>query len=317
MISVDLSENALLELGERYGSRIERNAPVARYTAARLGGPADALMEVQTLEELSDAVMTCWQNEFPYWVIGGGSNVLVSDKGLHGLVLINHTRRVRFDEQSDSPSVWAESGVNFGMLSRQAAAKGFSGLEWAAGIPGTIGGAVVGNAGAHGGDMAGNLQMAEILHRIEAGWSGNARREDWPVEKLEYVYRGSILKRNPGYIVVLAARLGLTRGDPQAIQAKLDELVAFRRRSQPPGASMGSMFKNPSGDFAGRLIEAAGLKGFRVGNAQISSLHANFFINLGGATAFDIYELIEYARKIVADRFGITLELEIELIGDW
>jgi len=316
MIDLGL-QPALQELGEKFGARLGREIPLARYTAARLGGPAQALLEAQTLDELEGLVSFCWKESFPYTLLGEGSNILVSDAGVRGLVIINRTRQFRFDEQTDPPLIWAESGVNFGVLARQAAQRGLSGLEWAAGIPGTLGGALVGNAGAHGGELAHNLRLAEILHRMDAGRVGKPQREEWPVEKLEYTYRSSLLKRNPGSYVVLAGLLQLQHADPQAIRERMDELVAFRRRMQPPGASTGSMFKNPPGDYAGRLIEAAGLKGVRVGDAQISTLHANFFINQGNATAADFYALIQQARQTVADRFAIQLDLEIELIGAW
>ncbi len=316
MIDLGL-QPALQVLGEKFGARLGLAVPLARYTAARLGGPAQALLEAQTLDELVEVISFCWKESFPYILLGDGSNILVSDAGVNGLVVINRTRQVRFDEQSDPPLVWAESGVNFGALARQAAQRGLAGLEWAAGIPGTLGGAVVGNAGAHGSQLAANLRLAEILHRMDAGRDGEPQREEWPVERLEYAYRSSVLKRNPGRYVVLAGLLQLQRGDPQAIRVQMDELVAYRRRTQPPGASLGSMFKNPLGDYAGRLIEAAGLKGVRVGDAQISPLHANFFINLGNATAADFYALIQQARRTVADKFAVQLDLEIELIGAW
>jgi UDP-N-acetylmuramate dehydrogenase len=316
MIELGL-QPALQELGEKFGARLERAVPMARYTAARLGGPAQALLEVQTLAELVEVISFCWNEAISYTLLGDGSNILVSDQGVSGLVIINRTHQIRFDEQSDPAQVWAESGVNFGVLARQAGQRGLSGLEWAAGIPGTLGGAMVGNAGGHGGQLAQNLRLAEILHRMDAGRVGEVPREEWPVEKLEYTYRSSLLKRNPGKYVVLAGHLQLQRGDPQAIRERMDELVAYRRRTQPPGASTGSMFKNPPGDYAGRLIEAAGLKGVRVGDAQISPLHANFFINQGNATAADFYALIQQARQAVADKFAVQLDLEIELIGEW
>jgi UDP-N-acetylmuramate dehydrogenase len=316
MIDLGL-QPALQELGEQYGARLGRDVSMARYTAARLGGPAQALLEAQTRAELVELVSFCWNESFPYTLLGDGSNILVSDVGVRGLVIINRARQTRFDEQSDPPMVWAESGANFGVIARQAAQRGLSGLEWAAGIPGTLGGAVVGNAGAHGGELRHNLRLAEILHRMDIGRVGEPLREDWPVEKLELTYRSSLLKRSPGKSVVLAGLLQLQRGDPQAIREQMDDWVAFRRRTQPPGASTGSMFKNPPGDYAGRLIEAAGLKGVRVGDAQISPLHANFFLNLGNATAADFYALIQQAQRTVADKFAVQLELEIELIGEW
>lgn len=306
-----------------FGDRLRKNVSLERYTAARIGGPADFLLEVASADELARACCILWQEELPFTILGGGSNVLVSDAGLRGVALINRARGIHFDGTVHPPTVWAESGANFGGLARQAAVRGLSGLEWAAGIPGTLGGAVVGNAGAHGGDMAGNLLVAEILHR-ERG------REQWSVDRLGYQYRTSVLKftraaqvgadkspaRSPD-TVVLAATLKLEHSDPGQVRAKIDEYVTQRHRTQPPGASMGSMFKNPPGDYAGRLIEAAGLKGARIGDAQISSLHANFFINLGQASATDIYRLVQLARRNVAEKFAVELELEIELLGDW
>jgi len=331
-----------------FGERLQEHTPLERFTAARIGGPADFLLEVTSADELAQAACLLWDLDLPFIVLGGGSNVLVSDAGVREVVILNRARQVRFDEINlITPTVWAESGANFGMLARQAAQRGLAGLEWAAGIPGTVGGAVVGNAGAHGGDTAGNLLLAEILHHTEETGSvasgrelptfGSERgnlRSLWPVEMMDFSYRNSAIKRQPMQSrthpqtesrkhsirlthIVLSALLRLERSDSQEVQARIDAFVAQRRRTQPPGASMGSMFKNPLGDYAGRLIEAAGLKGYRTGGAQISPLHANFFINLGQASAADIRSLIELAQQTVADKFGVKLELEIELVGEW
>jgi len=197
-------------------------------------------------------------------------------------------------------------------MARQCARRGLSGLEWAAGVPGTVGGAVFGNAGAHGSDVAGTLQMAEILHRRMHG----AVRENWPLEDLEFEYRSSVFKRNPGDVVILAAQFKLLPGEPDKIQAQMDENAAYRRKTQPSGASMGSMFKNPQGDYAGRLIEAAGLKGTCIGGAEISTVHANFFVNHEDATATDVIKLIRLAQETVIEKFDVELELEIELVGE-
>ncbi len=307
---IPVSAAALERLQAAFGQRIQFGVPLARYTAARLGGPADALLVVNDAEELAGAAKMLWAEGLPFTILGGGSNVLVSDAGVRGVVLLNRARRTRFDPHADPPVVWAESGANFGALARQAANKGLSGLEWAAGVPGTLGGAVAGNAGAHDGDVAGNLVQAEMLHRTRG-------REIWPVEKMAYAYRDSALKRNPGQAVVLAATLKLTPGEPEAIRAKMERFSQHRHRTQPPGASMGSMFKNPRRDYAGRLIEQAGLKGVRVGDAEISRLHANFFINRGAASAADVYALIRLAQRTVEEKFGVRLELEIELVGEW
>ena len=291
-----------------FPGRLQFDVPLARYTAALVGGSADGLLIVNSAAELAEAVEILWEDEIPFTILGGGSNVLVSDDGVRGVVLLNRAKTVRFDTRNTT--VWAESGANFGALARQAAHKSLSGLEWAAGVPGTVGGAVFGNAGAHDGDIAGNLIEAEGLHRSRG-------HETWPVERMNYGYRSSALKENPGQVTVLSALLKLEHSSPEAIREKMDAFLTHRRRTQPPGASMGSMFKNPPGDFAGRLIDAAGLKGTRVGGAAISSLHGNFFVNTGNVRAAEVYELIQLARRTVEERFGVGLELEIELIGDW
>jgi UDP-N-acetylmuramate dehydrogenase len=288
----------------------------------RVGGPADALVVAETADELAGITTELWKTDLPFMILGGGSNVLVSDAGVRGVVVINRARpgeRYRIAEAGsrEAGSVWAEAGVNFSALARQTAARGLSGLEWASGIPGTVGGAVIGNAGAHGGDMAGSVAVAEILHQRYG-------RQLWPVERLEYRYRGSALKGqhlnkplSQPQTVVLSATFHLVQSTPGAVQERMDTIAEKRRQSQPPGASTGSMFRNPPGDYAGRLIEAAGLKCTRVGGAEISSRHANFFINNGTATAADICALVEIAQKTVADKLGVKLELEIELIGDF
>jgi UDP-N-acetylmuramate dehydrogenase len=301
---------SLAPLQTVFGERVLLNEPLARYTAARIGGPAKALFVVQSAAELAQAASLLWEDAEPFILLGGGSNVLVSDRGISQVVLLNRSRHIRFAPEAEPPYVWAESGANTGVIARQAAQKGLGSFEWAAGIPGTLGGAVVGNAGAHGGDMAGNLRVAEILQHT-------GQREIWPVERLEYAYRSSLLKQYPGTGIVLSAEIGLAHRPVNEIEDMMNRYLAHRRRTQPPGASMGSMFKNPQGDYAGRLIEAAGLKGTRIGEAEISSLHGNFFLNLGQARASEVRQLIDLARATVAEKFGIELDLEIEYLGDW
>lgn len=298
----------LPELRAVFGERLQENVSLAAYTSARIGGPADALITVKTADELAKAVARLWQLGVAYTLFGGGSNVLVSDRGVRGVVILNRAKEIRF-ETGDQPKVWAEAGAGFSSLANRAAEHGLTGLEWAATIPGTVGGAVYGNAGAFGGDMAGSLIHAELL--TENG------RKAWPVEKFEYGYRTSALKRSTLKFVILAAEMRLSHSTKEAVRFKIDEFVSKRKSTQPPGASMGSMFKNPPEDFAGRLIEAAGLKGTRIGNAEISTVHGNFFINHGDTKASDIRKLITLAQKTVAEKFDVKLELEIEMIGEW
>ncbi len=302
----------LPRLRELFGEALQENAVLANYTTAHVGGPADALLPVHTAAELERAARLLWELDVPFILLGSGSNVLVSDSGFRGVVVVNRARNHKIDLHHEPPSVWAESGANIGTIARQAALRGLSGLEWAATVPGTVGGAVFGNAGAHGGDMAGTLTLAEILHP-------DTGREEWTVERLQYAYRSSALKSSPAARrpIILSARMKLSHSSPAEVQARMDEFTAQRRSTQPPGASLGSMFKNPPGDYAGRLIEAAGLKGKRVGGAHISTQHANFFINNERASASDIGELIALARRTVEQKFGVRLELEVELIGDW
>lgn len=304
---------------DAFGERVQVNVSLKRYTAARIGGNADVTITVDSSAALERISRFLWKNAIPFIILGGGSNVLVSDAGVRQVVVLNRAKKILFNPQTLHPSVLAESGVNFGVLARKAATHGLSGLEWAAGIPGTVGGAIYGNAGAHGSDMSSNLLMAKILHLIQTndGEQHEILQEEWSAETFEYTYRSSSIKRQPGRVVVLSAQLKLSQKTPEAVQAKMEEYKVMRRNSQPGGASLGSIFKNPPGDYAGRLIEACGLKGRKIGNVEISQKHANFFINQENATASDYAALIRLVQKEVLKQQGINLELEIELIGDW
>jgi UDP-N-acetylmuramate dehydrogenase len=320
-----------MKLSDFHFPNLRQNIPLGRYTSSRIGGPAEALVVVESADELVRLVTQLWKEDLPFMILGGGSNVLVSDAGVRGVVVVNRNQPgtgFRFDETSEPPTVCTEAGVSLNALAQQAAALGLGSLEWASGIPGTVGGAVVGNAGAHGADMAVNLLVAEILHRVE-GSGAVSRREEWSVERFNYQYRSSVLKSGArsGLLhhtpqdIVLTALLRLERSTPAEVQAKTEAITERRRRAIPPGASMGSIFKNPPGDgaslTAGRLIEAAGLKGTCIGEAEISSQHANFFINRGEAKAADVWALIQLARSTVEEKFGVKLELEVELVGEW
>jgi len=329
-------QEKLAALARELGERVTRDELLSRHTTARIGGPADLYIEALTSEELCDLVRLSRQHGVPYLVLGGGSNVLVGDAGVRGLVIANKARNFKFNipdsklqseiwpDSQGRPGnvkseiyVWAESGVILPTLARQCIERGCANLEWAVGVPGTVGGAVIGNAGAHGGDVARDLLSATIL-------DADGDVQDWTNAELEFGYRTSrfkisdfrskIVNFKP---VVLAAIFGLRQSSRQELEARAAEYTEQRKRSQPPGATMGSTFKNPPGDYAGRLIEAAGLKGHCIGKAQISPIHANFFINLGGASAAGIKALIDLAREQVLAQFGIDLELEIELVGEW
>jgi len=305
-----MNATTLDSLRTLFGDRLQENDPLSGYTSARIGGPPVALVFVRTADELAQAASKLWEMDVPFIVLGGGSNVLVSDRGVRGVVIINRARLVKFDSQAEPPTVRAESGATLNDIAQRAARLGLSGLEWAATVPGSVGGAVYGNAGAFDGDMAGCLISVDLLHR-QLGW------QVWAAHEMGYGYRTSRLKREHPPVLVLSAELALRRGNRQAIQAKMEHFSTQRRASQPPGASLGSMFKNPPGDKAGRLIEAAGLKGTRIGHAEVSTQHANFFINDGQTKAADMKALIDRVQKTVFEKFGVKLELEIELVGEW
>jgi UDP-N-acetylmuramate dehydrogenase len=300
----------LSDLRSIFGDHMQENVPLSSYTGARIGGPADVMAFVHSSDELASVADKLWKLDIPFILLGAGSNILVSDKGVRGLVIINKARQVKFDSQVEPATVQAESGVTPTDISQRAARLGLTGFEWAANLPGSLGGAIYGNAGAFDGDIAGNLITVELIHRQNG-------RQVWPVMKMDYGYRTSILKREHPPVIILSAILRLSHGDAQAIKTKMEHFSAQRRETQPRGASMGSMFKNPEGEKAGRLIEAAGLKGTRLGSAEISNQHANYFINRGHARAEDMKALIDMARKTVSEKYGITLELEVELIGEW
>lgn len=295
-------------LRRKFGDAVYENASLAPYTSARIGGLADVLVTVKSADELADAMELIWQYELPYYILGGGSNVLVSDKGVRGVVVLNRAKDVRF-ETGDQPAVWCEAGVVIANLARRCASKGLGGLEWSAAVPGTVGGAVFGNAGAFDGDMSHNLIWAELLTKTG--------REKLTLEQMGYGYRSSVLKRGEIHGVILSALLKLKNSSEEEVSVKIEQFSGRRKATQPPGASMGSMFKNPEGDFAGRLIEAAGLKGTRIGNAEISTVHGNFFINHGETRAEDIRVLIQLVQDAVQEKFNVKLELEVELVGDW
>ena len=292
----------------KLGDKVKENVSLAPYTSARIGGPADIFITADTAAELGRIVKLLWKQELPFTLLGGGSNVLVSDKGVRGVVILNRAKKATF-HAGEQPTVTAESGVVFSNLANRCASKGFAGLEWAATVPGTIGGAVYGNAGAFGGDMTHNLITAELL--TENG------KETFTVEQMGYGYRTSVLKRGELKAIVLSAELALKNSTREEVTVKIQQFSAHRKATQPPGASMGSMFKNPPGDYAGRLIESAGLKGTRIGNAEISPLHGNFFINHANTKAEDIRALIQLVQKTVKEKQAVELELEVELIGEW
>jgi len=313
------------EAVRRAGVELLRDEPLAKHTTFRIGGPAEWFAAAATLEQLETLAEVALAYGVPLTVLGGGSNLLVSDAGIRGLVVANQTRRhgpaAQFREQLQHPALrddhWvAESGVMLAGMARTTTRSGLAGLEWAISIPGTVAGAVIGNAGAHGSDTAANL--AWVLVRYPG-----CRRQVLTRDDLHYTYRSSRLReqllgpREQKRPVILAAGFALAQGDPVVLLHRADENLARRRASQPVEPSAGSIFRNPAGDFAGRLIESLGMKGHQIGGAQVSPRHANFIVNTGGATAADVVALINLVRQRVFDATGHRLTPEILFLGEW
>jgi len=300
----------LRALAAALGERARVGEPLARHTSFRIGGPADLLVSAGTVAELALVVRTAAAHALPLTVLGGGSNVLVGDGGIRGVVvkLAGAFRRVGWQADGEDVVAHAGAAVQLGRLARTAVARGLAGLEYAEGIPGTVGGALSMNAGAYGGEIAAAIDAVEGVDR--AGAVRTLARG-----ALAFAYRRAELP--PGFLVT-AVRLRLRREEPAAVAARMEAARARRLASQPQGRpNSGSMFKNPRADHAGRLVEAAGMKGERVGRARISEKHANFIVNEGGALAADVKALMDAAQRAVWERSGVWLEPEVRLIGSW
>jgi UDP-N-acetylmuramate dehydrogenase len=307
--------------------------PLARHCTFRIGGPADLFAAADDIHTLERLVNLATDHGIPVTVLGGGSNVLISDLGVRGLVIANQARELKVSVpdsdlrdaleewvpdgwrlEESSPYLVADSGVALAGLARWAIREGWSGLEWAVSVPGTVGGAVVGNAGAHGGQIADNLRWALIAY------PGSGRRV-MMADQMGFGYRDSTLKQLlvAGKLpaVVLQAGLYLVPGNAEEMTARADSFLAKRRASQPVEPSAGSVFRNPPGDYAGRLVEVVGMKGHRIGEVQVSPRHANFIINTGEGRAVEVDALIRLIQQRVLESTGIELVPEILPLGDW
>lgn len=308
---------------------VKTDEPLARHTTFGIGGPADVFVTVRNASELAAAVAAAREANTPAFVLGSGSNILVGDRGIRGIVIDNQAKAhviapLHIGENSPvvEPAfladaagdeqfvVSAESGASFAALARNLAKQGYGGIEWAAGIPGTLGGAVVYNAGAYGGSLSDVLMAATIL-------DGSGEKLYLPLAELRMAYRTSaILRGEYGDCVVLTVEFAVRRGDPAELTRRVAELDARRLGAQPRGRNSGSTFKNPSGDHAWRLIDAVGMRGMRVGDARVSEKHSNFFENLGSARAADVVALMREAQRRVKEQFGIDLQNEVEMAGE-
>jgi UDP-N-acetylmuramate dehydrogenase len=279
--------------------------PLKRYTAWKIGGPADALLEPKDTGELIGAVEKAREHGITVTVLGGGTNVLVRDGGIRGLTI--RLAKSLTKVEIEGCHVSAAAGVLYPVLANATAGRGLKGLEFATGIPGTVGGAVYMNAGAYDGETKDVLRWADVFQDGEVVRMNNS--------DLELSYRRSVLHDHPDW-VVLRAGYTLVPGDPEELRARIKEFRTQRMNGSPNRPSCGSTFKRPPGDFPGRVIEAAGLKGTRVGRIEVSPVHANYFVNLGGGTAKEALELMDLVRRKVRERLGIELEPEVRVIGE-
>lgn len=281
--------------------------PMSRHTTFRVGGPAECFITVDTKEQLAKVFSYLQRAGWDFFILGNGSNLLVSDKGYHGVI-------IRLGEEFKKLSIvgdrmTAGAGVMLAQAAQEAMQAGLTGFEFAAGIPGTFGGAVRMNAGAYGGEMAQVVQSVEIM-----ALDGEILVLD--NDTMEFGYRTSAIKNRP--YVVLSVEMRFTPGEKEAVAARMQELAKLRREKQPlEFPSAGSTFKRPEGLFAGKLIMDAGLRGKSCGGAQISEKHCGFIVNKGNATAADIMQLIRETTETVQDKFGVTLEPEVIFLGDF
>ena len=280
-----------------------RDEPMAVHTTFRIGGPADYFVEPADASALAKGIALCREVDVDYFVTGNGSNLLVGDGGYRGVIFhICHTMdHIQYEEQEGELLVEAGAGVMLSKLARQVSSMGYTGFEYATGIPGTLGGGVTMNAGAYGGEISGNILWAEL--KLEK-------------EHLKLSYRHSVMMEHP--LVVLRAGFSFKKGDAAAISDRVTELSRLRREKQPlEYPSAGSTFKRPEGYFAGKLIQDCGLKGFRVGDAVVSEKHSGFVINAGQATAADVMALIRYVQQEVEEKFHVRIEPEVRLLGEF
>jgi UDP-N-acetylmuramate dehydrogenase len=285
-----------------FGLRGESLAP---HTSLRIGGPADFFVRVTTELDLAGAIGVAREHELPVFMLGGGTNLLVADEGIRGVVLQNAWSETKVD----GATVEAASGTPLAHVAAVAARSGILGLEWMATVPGTVGGAVHGNAGAFGTETADVLVDATLMDLNGDTWTAG-------VEELGFAYRTSALQGTP--IVCVRARFRGTAGDRVTAVKRIKEMANERMQKQPLAQpNTGSIFRNPPGDHAGRLIEAAGLKSARVGGAIVSPKHANFIVNTGDATAADVKALMDRCQQAVLAKFGVQLVPEVELAGEW
>lgn len=291
--------------------RVRKDAPMSEYTTFRIGGPADYLVTPEDETALKAGLDICRDYDMPYYIIGNGSNLLVGDDGYRGVIfhLCRTMEKMTFETSGDKLTMKAGAGCMLSRAAREVSQRGYTGFEFATGIPGSLGGGVAMNAGAYGGEI---VDVIDSVRVMDAAGTIETLTKD----QMAMRYRGSRMLDEG--LIILDAVFSFEKGDAGKVMARVDELTAQRREKQPiEYPSAGSTFKRPEGYFAGKLIQDCGLKGFHVGDAMVSEKHSGFVINTGHASAKDVTDLIAHVRKCVMDRFGVALEPEIRMIGSF
>lgn len=285
---------------------IRYNVPMKEYTTFKIGGPAECLIKIQNIEDLKEILKTAKENQIPLTIIGNGSNILVKDDGIKGIVLKIDIKKLEIKEKEGKIQIVVGSGNKIGELAQKMLQREIEGIEFAAGIPGTIGGAIRMNAGAHGSEMKDIVQTIKYIDM-------NGEIHQITNEQAKFEYRKSIFSQNE--YIVLEVELQLKKGKKEEIQSKMQEYALYRKEKQPiEYPSAGSTFKRGTDFITAKLIDECELKGYQIGGAQISKKHAGFIINKGNATAEDVMKLIEYTKETVYKKFGKKIETEIEIL---
>ncbi len=313
-----MSEDFDRYLSQQLGLKLEHNVPLDRHSSIKVGGCAERFVAVDHRENLRRLVRRAHASQTPFYLLGGGTNTLFADEGMSGVTICNRCRHMQCEDMGSTGVLEVDSGALLAQCARFSVHRGLTGLEWAVSVPGTLGGAVVGNAGAHGSDIAEHLTEVEVCQSAgPCRWIATA--------ELGMTYRDSRFKSN-GPVraalnpTIVGVRLHLPKGQKAEIQAKTRQFLQHRRHTQPTAPSVGSVFRNPPGHFAGALIEAAGCKGWTCGAMVVSEQHANFIVKQPGSTqgrARDALFLIRAVRQRVLDHTGILLQPEIGLAGEW
>ena len=306
--SVNLNIEEILEKSKLNKENLYYDEPMAKHTSFKIGGPADVFIKVDNIEELKEILDLSKKNQIPLTIIGNGSNLLVTDKGIRGITAKLNLKDIEIKNENNKQIIKVEAGVPVGLLAQKLLKEEITGFEELSGIPGTIGGAVIMNAGAHG------KELKDILKKVTAmDYNGNIH--EFTNEECLFSYRNSRFQKEK--YIILQATLELEKGNSTEIKGKMDEYMQFRKEKQPieyPNA--GSTFKRGEDFVTAKLIDEAGLKGYKVGGAQVSEKHAGFIVNVDNATAKDVIELTDYIKEKIEEKFGKKINLEIQIIGE-